>query len=150
MSRKSIQTEIWFVKGEDNFSGKDSFTTVNIVTGKAQDFTSVGKHTHPDGGNIEPKNIWGANDFVRAKWFEDVIKKQSETKSKISVWFTKGEKVFSGKDIFVIVDETNGNVQEFEGDIPNKAPVDEGFEFVDSENIWGANGWKPARWSDII
>ncbi len=66
------------------------------------------------------------------------------------VWFVNGDKVFSGKDTITIVNRFTGEIQEFEmvNKTKNEAFIikDDGTCDVDTDEMYGKNGYKRMRW----
>lgn len=85
-STKQIQNEIWSIKGEKVFSGKDTLVFVNRFTGEVKEFelvkTSINKgfiipDDPPYTSEIDPEESYGSNGFHRAKWIDAKITEQT-------------------------------------------------------------------------
>jgi len=66
------------------------------------------------------------------------------------IWTINGDKVFSGKDTMIIIDQKTGKVEEYEKVSEYKKDEfiinAEGEQEVSPEEMYGENGFKRARW----
>tara|TARA_R110000824_G_scaffold240055_2_gene428701 strand:- start:464 stop:733 length:270 start_codon:yes stop_codon:yes gene_type:complete len=81
---KQVQSEIWSLKGEATFSGKDTLVIVNRFTGVTSEYELVKKSTDEsviiknDGScDNDTDEYYGNNGFNRARWIEGVIDDQT-------------------------------------------------------------------------
>lgn len=84
-SSKQIQNEIWSIKGEKVFSGKDTLVIVNRFTGEVKEFELVKTSKNEgfiiqDNGTCElsTDEVYGMNGYHRAKWIEGIIQEQTD------------------------------------------------------------------------
>ena len=81
---KAIATEIWSVKGDKCFSGKDTLVFVNRLTGKIEEYQKVSTEVKQEfviqnGGTseLDTEDVYGCNGFKRARWIEARLNSQS-------------------------------------------------------------------------
>lgn len=84
-SIKSIFSSIWFAKGEKVFGGKDTIIICNQKTGKIETYEKVSETIHEgiiikddSTVDVDPAEIYGANGFKKATWFNETVNKQTE------------------------------------------------------------------------
>jgi hypothetical protein len=75
---------------------------------------------------------------------------KSITAIKTEIWKVNGAKTFTGRDTLVFVDRFTGEIQEFELVSKTKKEEfiiqDDGTSKLDTEEVYGCNGYKRARW----